>query len=143
MDNADINAQAEPDLNATAEPLTAPVQITATPTVDGMPPSPETVTTPRPLDQPDANGLAGPAAALGEGVGIVGEKVVWEGSYSPRNFLGRITVLVVLTAAWAVLAVQTWGLGREDLLPFAILLGFFLAVFWTALLYRMVQAVYG
>lgn len=82
------------------------------------------------------------ASAVG-GAGIEGEEIVWEARYSMRNFLGRLTLRVLLTVAWIVLAVETWGNSHDDLAPVTIGLGIVLLVFWLMILYRIAQAFYG
>src|SRR4051812_4008674 len=37
------------------------------------------------------------------GIGVEGEVVVWESSYSKRNFIGRGLVLLAVTIGWVVL----------------------------------------
>ncbi|GAC1449899.1 MAG: hypothetical protein NVSMB9_34000 [Isosphaeraceae bacterium] len=78
-----------------------------------------------------------------KGEGIDGEEVVWEASYSMRNFLGRIAVRVLLTIAWIALAIETWGNHHEDWAFASIALGIVLVALWVILLFRMAQARYG
>ena len=44
-------------------------------------------------------------------IGIEGEKTLWEGRYSAKNFLGRGIVGAFFLLAWMALAMATWGLG--------------------------------
>jgi membrane protein YdbS with pleckstrin-like domain len=106
------------------------------PTVDGAPPPPEAVETPATAEVPC---IETPSSAIG----LAGETVVWEGRYSFRNFLGRITLGVALTIAWFVLAVANWGYGYQALLPLTLLVGLGGLVFWVLLLNRMAQARLG
>ena len=124
------------------------VTTTAT-TLDGTAPAPESLypphgpdpagTTPAQVERQEREANASPTT----GPGTEGEEVVWEARYSLRNFLGRITVRVLLTIAWIALAVTTWGYGRNDHEFVTIILGVGLLILWLALLYRMVQARYG
>ncbi len=77
------------------------------------------------------------------GPGIEGEDVIWEASYSMRNFIGRITFRVILTIAWLALAVETWGENHTDWAFLTIFAGVVLVCLWVQLLYRMAQARYG
>ena len=77
------------------------------------------------------------------GPGVEGEEIVWEASYSMRNFMGRIAFRIILTIAWIALAVETWGRATNNMAPVTIVLGIGLVVFWLMLLYRMAQARYG
>ena len=105
-----------------------------------------------PPEGPDPKGVTpgatqqmerGADSSAAGGAGIEGEDVMWEARYSMRNFLGRVTFRVLLTFAWVVMAVETWGNSHEDLAPVTIALGVALGVFWLALLYRIAQAYYG
>src|SRR5690242_20638405 len=42
------------------------------------------------------------------GVGIEGEVVVWEATYSLKNFLGRFIGAAVMVVGWVVLMVYAW-----------------------------------
>jgi len=77
------------------------------------------------------------------GVGVDGETTVWEGRYSLKNFVGRFVGAVLLTIAWATLAVSAWGYERESLQIPAGLTGAILALIWLALLRRVILARYG
>lgn len=85
----------------------------------------------------------GAGASPTTGPGVEGEQVLWEATYSMKNFLGRIAFRVALTIAWVALAVETWGRGNGNLSPITIGLGVALVVLWVMLVYRMAQARYG
>ena len=78
-----------------------------------------------------------------KGAGVEGEETVWEGRYSMKNFIGRITFRALLTIAWIALAVYTWGYDHEEILVLTILAGIVLVLLWVALIYRIIQARYG
>jgi len=78
-----------------------------------------------------------------EGAGIEGEELVWEAKYAMKNFLGRILVRSVLTVAWIALAIAAWGYGNGYLAPLALISGAVLALFWAALIYRILLARWG
>src|SRR6185312_12481837 len=78
-----------------------------------------------------------------EGVGVEGEVVVWESTYSKRNFIGRGLVLLALSIAWVVLATYTWGMGHERLAYPTWFAGGVVVILWLALLVRMFQAQYS
>jgi len=88
------------------------------------------------------NGREATAGAPGLGTGVEGEEVVWEGRYSMRNFIGRLTVRGVLTLAWVGLAIYTWGANHENFAIMTGLLGAALLVLWALLIYRMLLARY-
>jgi len=78
--------------------------------------------------------------------GVDGELIVWEATYSAKNFLGRFLLRVALTVGWIALAFMTWG--REGtpnpgLKMLTILTGIVLAFLWLQLLYRYLMARYG
>ena len=83
---------------------------------------------------------AGAHAPEAAGPGIEGEETVWEGHYSFKNFLGRILLGALLTLAWLILAVYTWGLDHRNVTFWAILLGIGLLVYWVSLAYRYLRA---
>jgi hypothetical protein len=124
-------------------------QITTTTTLDGTPAAAQPL---YPPEGPDPVGTspgaveemereAGAPAATGPG--IEGEELIWEGRYSMKNFLGRFAWRVVLSIAWAVMAVETWANGHENLAAFTIILGVALLIFWGMLAFRVLQARYG
>ena len=69
--------------------------------------------------------------------------MVWEGRYSMKNFIGRITFRALLTIAWIALAAYTWGYDHEEIRVVTILAGIVLVLLWVALIYRIIQARYG
>lgn len=77
------------------------------------------------------------------GAGIEGEEVVWDGRYSMRNFLGRIAFRMILSAAWVVLAVETWANHHNDWSYATIALGLVLLAMWLGLAFRLLSARYG
>jgi len=74
------------------------------------------------------------------GTGVEGEVVVWEASYSKRNFIGRGLFRLVLTIGWVALAAYTWGMGHERLAYLTWGVGGVVLVFWIAMFLRMIQA---
>jgi membrane protein YdbS with pleckstrin-like domain len=77
------------------------------------------------------------------GIGIEGEEVVWEATYSLRNFLGRLIGWSVLTIGWFVLAIYTWGYNHPGLLIPTVIAGIALAIVWVGLITRILQAKLG
>jgi membrane protein YdbS with pleckstrin-like domain len=77
------------------------------------------------------------------GIGIEGEEVVWEATYSLRNFLGRLIGWSAITLGWFVLAIYTWGYDHRGLLIPTVISGIVLAIFWVGLIYRISQAKLG
>jgi len=150
---ANANAQIEPSVNTETTQVNTefvPTQrITTTTSLDGPPVATEPLYPPEgptPVGTTDA-GVAEMQQSANEspetGEGIEGEEVIWEGRYSMRNFLGRIALRVLMSVAWAVLAVETWGNGHGDWgIPTAVA-GVVLLIFWGMLFTRMVQARYG
>jgi len=123
--------------------------VTTTTTLEGAPAAAETL---YPAQGPVPPGTTSGAVAAMEqasnappetGPGVEGEEVVWEASYSMRNFMGRIALRVLLTVAWLALALETWEEGHDAWAPVTIALGIGLIVLWVMLLYRMAQARYG
>lgn len=144
------NAHANSESTEAPNPPLIPVQrVSTTTTLDGTPAAAEPLYPPQgpdPRGTTDA-GVAeleqGARASAAMGPGIEGEEVVWEGRYSMRNFIGLITLRVVLTIAWVVLAAETWGNNHRDWAVGTILAGVALLVYWGALLFRILQARYG
>jgi len=77
------------------------------------------------------------------GVGVEGEVVAWEATYSKRNFIGRGLLRVALTIGWVALAAYTWGMGHERLAYLAWIAGGVVLVLWIAMFARMLQAQYS
>jgi hypothetical protein len=131
------------NLNANPDPLVPTRMITTTTTLEGTPAAAE-IPEPAGIAPEEVADLEREAnAPPATGPGIEGEQVVWEGRYSLKNFLARITLRVVLTVAWLALAVATWGNGSADLAPLTIILGIVLVFLWLTLLYRIAQARFG
>jgi len=82
------------------------------------------------------------SAAVGE-TGVEGEVVVWEATYSTRNFIGRIASRSILTLAWLTLAVHTWGMGHRNHASLTWAAGGVLGLIWLVLIFRMFQARYS
>jgi len=101
---------------------------------------------PQPRGENSAVGqeMAQEEAIKGENApGVEGEEVVWESRYSMKNFLGRITLRALLTVAWIVLAIYTWGEGHTNLTFLTVLSGIVLGALWVGLGYRILKARYG
>src|SRR5262245_50518598 len=147
--NAQVEANTDPG-TARVEAGLVPVQrITTTTALDGTPVATEPLYPPEGPVPPGTTPAAvaemeqGAHAPTASGPGIEGEEVVWEGRYSMRNFLGRIALRVLLSLAWAVLAVETWANGHGELSVVTIGLGIALLAYWAFLVTRMLQARYG
>jgi len=69
--------------------------------------------------------------------------VVWEASYSKRNFIGRSLTRLALTVGWLALATYTWGMGHEHLAYLTWIAGAVVLVLWIAMFVRMFQAQYS
>lgn len=82
-------------------------------------------------------------ASADHGAGIEGEEVMWEGRYSMRNFAGRLAARAVLSLAWIVLAIETWGNNHQEWAIATIVAGVCLLIYWGVLLQRMAEARYG
>lgn len=142
---------ADSNLNpiATSDRFVPNRTVTTTTSLDGTPAASESLYPPQGHDPVgtgpgDLNAMAMNAnASSATGPGTEGEEVLWEATYSMRNFLGRIGFRAVLTIAWLALAIETWGRGYNNLAVLTISLGVVLVVFWAMLLYRMAQAYYG
>jgi membrane protein YdbS with pleckstrin-like domain len=146
----DAGATTAAEAAAAAEaPFVPPVMVATTATnLDGTPASTDPL---YPRGGPDPAGTKpGETNAMqhandspASGSGTEGEDIIWEARYSMWNFLGRITILVLLTIGLIALAILTWGPGKGNYAPITIILGIVLGVFWLMLLYRMAQARYG
>jgi hypothetical protein len=86
---------------------------------------------------PSVQEMNGSPQAQAPLVGIEGEETIWEGHYSFRNYLGRMSLGGLLTLGWVLLAVETWGLGRTGWALVTTILGVALAVFWVHLGFRL------
>jgi len=128
-------------------------QVNTTTLTSGTPPAPaDPIYPPGGPDPKGANPLAvadmekeekTSAGNPDTGLGIEGEEVVWEGTYSMKNFLGRLLGRGLLTVAWIALAVWTWGYPHRDWAIVTGLIGVVLLVLWGTLIYRMLLARYG
>jgi hypothetical protein len=117
-----------------------------------VPPQPATAMTSNVIIAPDAAQpiltevsaeAAGAHPSEAAGPGIEGEETVWEGHYSPKNFLGRVLLGALLTLGWILLAGYTWGIGHRDAAFWIVILGIGLLAFWGYLGYRFVRACRG
>jgi len=112
----------------------------AAPLYPGGLPEPRGLQTPGPL-----NPSQGENAEIPGGTGVEGEVVVWEATYSMRNFIGRIAGRLILTLAWVALATYTWGMGHDSpshsSLTWAA--GAVVALLWLLLVVRVLQARYS
>jgi len=110
---------------------------------DAEPLYPEGLPGPRGLQASNQSpGVGGNADSLGE-TGVDGEVVVWEATYSSRNFIGRILTRSILTLAWIALAVHTWGMGHENHGSLTWSAGAVVGLLWLALVFRMLRARYS
>ena len=135
------------DVGPSPTPPTPPLGVGATPAA--APASP-TRTNVSPLGQgpnPTAPGASavnpnpkGDATDPINGVGTEGELDVWESHYSMRNFLGRVIAWSLLSVAWAVLAIYTWGYDHDGLVVPTVIAGIVVALLWVSLGLRMAQA---
>lgn len=53
--------------------------------------------------------------SAGSAAGIEDEETLWDGRYSPKNFLGRAIFAGLVVFAWVALALATWGFGHSGL----------------------------
>jgi hypothetical protein len=82
----------------------------------------------------------GAAAEETPRVGMEGEETIWEGDYSPKNFIGRFLLAGLLTPGWLALATYTWGYDHRGWGFVSVLLGIGLVAYWGNLLFRFVRA---
>ena len=137
----------EPPAVTPSTPVATTSQITTTdltPTVNGSGPGPDPL---YPPEGPDPKGTTPGAveqikqetpADPSQGTGIEGEQVVWEGRYSMRNFVGRLT-----WRAWPRSAGSSWrpipGASDAETHPVTIGAGIALGLVWLALGWRILQ----
>ena len=128
---------------STADLVTAPPSTTPAAPGDLYPQgTPEPIGTTRGEESRAAHGTDTDPTA---GSGVDGELVVWQGSYSARNFVGRWLAIAILVFAWGYLALKT----RADIVPGermsrpALLLGIVVLGLAAVLIYRMVLARYS
>jgi len=76
----------------------------------------------------------------GQGVGVDGEIVIWEATFSKRNFIGRGLSRLLLTIAWVALATYTWSMGHENVALLTWLTGAIVLILWVVLAVRVFQA---
>jgi membrane protein YdbS with pleckstrin-like domain len=130
-----------------AEPQMSPTLPTSEVSTVNVGPMP--TVTPAPPPQAMAPIVPGAPANAGDptdpinGIGIEGEEDVWEGRYSYRNFLGRISLRIVLSLAWFVLAVYTWGYDHTNLNIVAVIFGVVVLAMWFGLVILLMQARLG
>jgi len=77
------------------------------------------------------------------GVGTEGETTVWEARYAMKNFLGRLTILGLLTVGWIAWAIYTWGYGHVETQILPILAGMVIGFGWLVLGRRILYARFG
>ncbi len=82
-------------------------------------------------------------ASEAAGPGVEGEETVWEGYYSPKNFIGRMLIGGLLTLAWLYVAFRTWGTSNHVSSIWALGLGVGLALYWLNLGFRYLRASRG
>ena len=58
------------------------------------------------------------------------EETLWDGRYSIKNFLGRMTIGGLLVLGWLSLAIDAWGLGRQWLVDPAYVAGAIALFYW-------------
>jgi len=111
---------------------------------DAEPLYPEGVPEPRGMQtSPMQSAGQGESADPFGGTGVEGEVIVWEATYSKRNFIGRTITRIVLTLAWVVLATYTWGDGHENRATLTWAAGLVVLLLWLALIVRVLQARYS
>lgn len=80
------------------------------------------------------------------GIGVEGEFTVWEGRYSLKNFLGRLTLRSIATIAWLALAYYAWGEPAQDRGAMRVLAGIaggLLVLWWLQLGWQVFYARYS
>lgn len=124
------------------------LDVAPTPTIPATASAPATPAvaspfTPPPAGQPHAaEAIAASNPPIG--VGAEGEETVWVGSYSLKNFVGRLTLRAVLTIALIVAAVYAWGYDdHQGLQTPVILFAIVMAVLWVGIILRIISAKLG
>jgi membrane protein YdbS with pleckstrin-like domain len=112
----------------------------AVPTPDAL--YPQGMPTPRGTTLAGAPSTA-ESAVEERGIGVEGETVIWEGRYALRNFIGRLVGAVILTLAWAALALWAWSGQNLNYSIAAVVTGVAVLVIWLALAWRMLMARLG
>jgi membrane protein YdbS with pleckstrin-like domain len=77
------------------------------------------------------------------GIGVEGEKVVWEGRYSMKNFVVRLAGFGIVSVGWLVLAGYTFSGAHQSLRLVALASGVALAFVWLLFVRRMVLGRFG
>ncbi len=77
------------------------------------------------------------------GIGAEGEIDVWEARYSSRNFIGRFALRIIISIAWIVGAVYTWGYNHDGFAIPMVVAGIVVLILWLVLLGRVIQARFG
>jgi membrane protein YdbS with pleckstrin-like domain len=72
--------------------------------------------------------------------GPEGEDTLWEGMYSPKNFLGRTIFGGILAVAWVLVAVYAWAFGHTNFTWVAYVLGAAVLGFWLLFGYKYFRA---
>lgn len=127
---------------------------TGTPTADDLYPNQSARAVPpggaaevdrQPKPGPHQSGQENPLPRQVHRTGLQEEVPVWSGRYSLKNFIGRAIGRGVLTVAWIVLAIYTWGSDhRNEQLPMVTwTLGGVLLLAWLFLGWRMMRARLG
>jgi hypothetical protein len=70
--------------------------------------------------------------AAGDSSTLEEEKTLWEGRYSPRNFLGRAFCGGLFVVGWVALALATWIFGYTNLAWLTYTAGVAIVVYWLA-----------
>ncbi len=72
--------------------------------------------------------------------GVEGEETVWEGHYSPKNFIGRALLGGALILAWLYVVYRTWFVNTQASSVWALGLGVCVLLYWLNLGYRFIRA---
>jgi len=82
-----------------------------------------------------------------QGPGIEGEETVWEGHYSGRNFIGRMTFGGLLVALWVLLFFNGWHTAQGNRVSgwffWTWVAGIIVLAYWANLGYRYLRAYRG
>lgn len=142
MAETHTNPAADEGLSPADESYTVPVQITSSPTIDGVPTAVMVPQQGVSLGQVAENASRAEAQIAGK-ADIDNEQTIWTGGYSAYNFVGSLAILAVVTVAWLVLAIATWGYQHPDFLPITLIAGLAVLAYGLGLASRMISAVYG
>ncbi len=97
---------------------------------------------------PQPHGIEQAASSMedAEGLGVSGEKIMWQGRYSLRNFAGRFVLVAAISILWLVytLRAKPWTDGDNNG-PYLlwVLAGILVAGFLLAMLRRVLLARFG